>query len=71
MFWLVEVVRVAKILVWGKTDSSKKINLLSLEQCIVRSNSTSNNPTGCLNNLILIPYSGDSIVCNKKKAGII
>lgn len=44
-------------------------SLLSFEQCIFRSNSASNNPTGCIHNPI--PYSSDAVVCNnKKKAGI-
>lgn len=37
MFSFVELERVVKILVWGKTMVVVSINLLYLEQCIVRS----------------------------------
>lgn len=41
MFWFVELEPVAKILVWGKTMVVVSINLLYLEQCIVRSDTLS------------------------------
>lgn len=70
MFWFVDVECVAKILVLGKAMVVVSVNLLYLEQCIVRSDYVFNNPIGCLHSLI--PYASYAAVCNsKKKAGII
>lgn len=70
MFLFVEVECTAKILDLGKAVVVVSINLLYLEQCIVRSDTMSDNPTGCLHSLIL--YASYAAVCNnKKKAGII